>query len=72
MTDPLGRLIACTRCGMEWDVIEAGHPWIDPARYVCPDHRTPVDHAEQLELDTVQGHRIEEPAYDPDMSQIPL
>lgn len=69
----LGRLIRCTRCPQQWDVIEIPRPFVDPDLYVCPTCRTPVG-GEQLAIDDDPEPivPIDELHYDPAIAEIPL
>jgi DNA-directed RNA polymerase subunit RPC12/RpoP len=62
----VGRELACTRCQEVVIVIEPVE-YIDPERYVCGNCMRPVEG--QLEM--VDGHRVEERAYDPDLAAFP-
>lgn len=39
----VGRLMTCTSCGDDVDVIEIPTPLIDPARYVCGQCLVPIE-----------------------------
>lgn len=69
MSKPVGRLIMCTVCLTDADVIELPAPFIDPTLYVCQwCLRGDLLEAEQLTL----VERVDRRSYDPAISEIPL
>lgn len=65
----VGRILICTKCDRDWDVIELPQEFIDPRLYVCPDCLGPV--AGQLTMDDREVC-VDERSYDPTISEIPL
>lgn len=41
--EPWERILTCCRCGLQWNVTELPAPFIDPAKYTCPDHLKPKE-----------------------------
>jgi len=44
-TDVAGRLLRCTACGCDVDLVEIPEPWIDGDTYVCGPCLVPAVHA---------------------------
>lgn len=61
-----GRLIACVRCGNQWDVIEAPVQHVKPSLYHCPDCRRPV----QGQMGMSDEARVDRIGYMPEMSEV--
>lgn len=43
-----GRLMTCTTCGHDVDVIEIPNEWLDPEAYVCGHCLAPIREAEAV------------------------
>lgn len=72
----VGRLLRCTRCGADVDLIEIPEPWIDEHAYVCGECLEPVAAAARTLVGAPEPpappRRLRLPDYDPKTAEIPF